>query len=622
MSMKEVWQLLEIEPTKDKREIKRAYAQAVKKYHPEEDPEGFQRVHAAYRQALSYAQRQERDSEGNREHLLIFHNGEMVELVQTEPIEASGENRQEPGEPPGEAKSAEREPKKPAESGAESTEAEPGRQMSVEPEASVESARSREKKQIEGLFQEMQTTRQRRFALFCHKWQWYLSHQSDPNAEWEMRRYFSSDWFLDIAEEPAVIARLVAGIRYCRHNGKAIKEDLWRLYDLDHVKESGQRTDHLSLYHILLEDPLCFYERKFRSIGQEQKKKLERKKNLNQLLLVFCITAALIVLLAFMGNYGGGSTSDSGERVILNYLSKSYPMAEFSIVGELGENTEEGYEGGWNYSVQATIQNADGTTEQIKVTAAVLYLEDKQYLSEDFGTQYVRKAAASYGVECELGNFNTLCEDEKMHTFLLGCYPGGQELDDYMESFLKFMSSDEVSSITNIEGVAFCITYCETPDAFLNQYGGMPEPLVYKPDELPDADTLTEELQERVIEYYIHMEPWRVDDTTDYGEWLAWYQTQAAEVREEPKTETGASIEEYAKELGEQVLVYQRNNVEYITIGDFYRVAKLAGFDYTVEKAGDGYVLKREQDGTTYQYTMPNEQILCYAAMEMLAEGE
>ena len=49
------WDVLEIAATKDARTIKKAYAKKVKQYHPEDDPEGFQQVRAAYEQALGYA---------------------------------------------------------------------------------------------------------------------------------------------------------------------------------------------------------------------------------------------------------------------------------------------------------------------------------------------------------------------------------------------------------------------------------------------------------------------------------------------------------------------------------------------------------------------------------------
>ncbi|MGM9948394.1 DnaJ domain-containing protein [Floccifex sp.] len=48
----DIWKILGIQATKDKKAIKRAYAKQLKLHHPEEDPEGFQLLHEAYELAL------------------------------------------------------------------------------------------------------------------------------------------------------------------------------------------------------------------------------------------------------------------------------------------------------------------------------------------------------------------------------------------------------------------------------------------------------------------------------------------------------------------------------------------------------------------------------------------
>lgn len=49
------WKILDIAPTSDIKEIKKAYAVLAKKYNPEEHPEEFQRIHDAYKAATRYA---------------------------------------------------------------------------------------------------------------------------------------------------------------------------------------------------------------------------------------------------------------------------------------------------------------------------------------------------------------------------------------------------------------------------------------------------------------------------------------------------------------------------------------------------------------------------------------
>lgn len=50
-----IWETLEIEATDDLKVIKRAYAKSLKKHHPEEDPEGYQRLREAYDSAVKLA---------------------------------------------------------------------------------------------------------------------------------------------------------------------------------------------------------------------------------------------------------------------------------------------------------------------------------------------------------------------------------------------------------------------------------------------------------------------------------------------------------------------------------------------------------------------------------------
>lgn len=49
------FEILKIPPTKNVKDIRKAYSALLKIYHPEESPEEFQRIHDAYQKALTYA---------------------------------------------------------------------------------------------------------------------------------------------------------------------------------------------------------------------------------------------------------------------------------------------------------------------------------------------------------------------------------------------------------------------------------------------------------------------------------------------------------------------------------------------------------------------------------------
>lgn len=46
------WKLLGLTPDADRAAIRHAYAQKVKEFHPEDDPEGFAALHDAFQKAL------------------------------------------------------------------------------------------------------------------------------------------------------------------------------------------------------------------------------------------------------------------------------------------------------------------------------------------------------------------------------------------------------------------------------------------------------------------------------------------------------------------------------------------------------------------------------------------
>ena len=50
--MRNPFKVLGIEPTSDKKQIKKAYAKLAARYHPEEYPEKWQEIHEAYEAAI------------------------------------------------------------------------------------------------------------------------------------------------------------------------------------------------------------------------------------------------------------------------------------------------------------------------------------------------------------------------------------------------------------------------------------------------------------------------------------------------------------------------------------------------------------------------------------------
>ena len=83
------WSILGIQPTNNLKDIKRAYAKQSKVYHPEDDPENFQRLQKAFQEALAW---QKSHSENEDMDAVIGHkqaDGSVVSLVSASQLEAS-----------------------------------------------------------------------------------------------------------------------------------------------------------------------------------------------------------------------------------------------------------------------------------------------------------------------------------------------------------------------------------------------------------------------------------------------------------------------------------------------------------------------------------------------------
>ena len=83
------WSILGIQPTNNLKDIKRAYAKQSKVYHPEDDPENFQRLQKAYQEALAW---QKSHSENEDMDAAIGHkqaDGSVAGLVPASQLEAS-----------------------------------------------------------------------------------------------------------------------------------------------------------------------------------------------------------------------------------------------------------------------------------------------------------------------------------------------------------------------------------------------------------------------------------------------------------------------------------------------------------------------------------------------------
>ena len=468
MTMKEIWELLETEPTSDKRVIKHAYAKAVKKYHPEENPEEFQKVYTAYQQALAYAK----------------HAGMRQESQDVFQINQTAQQ-----------------------------------DMPEKKNEGIEETDSEEQKRIRQMFSDIKNEQEKKLFIFRHKWEWYLKNQNKDSAKKEMLAYIKTPWFTEI------------------------KEDIRLLYTLEEY-----RLHHQALLYLLEEDEKHFL---YKDIEKWQRM----------------------------------------EQIIDSYFE------EFNKYG-----------GGNAYTVH--VANSD-----IVVNVFAAYKDGRMFIGEDFGRQYLRQLAEKQDILCDLCHIEQPWNDGDSHYLMVGYFEIDAQLDQlerdlntFMERFLEFAMSGEVREFVNIEGVSFCVGNCFQPTAFFMDAGEMPKPLLYDFADLPGAEVMAEDMKYAVAEYYIHMEPWQLEQIPQYEDWLNWYEEKVKKRGEKPTTPVGSSIVTLAEEAGVQALIYQQGVLDCISTGDMYRLLKKSGVSVTVLDGGGGFEAK--DGGSYFTGTVPCEKVL------------
>ena len=113
-----------------------------------------------------------------------------------------------------------------------------------------------------------------------------------------------------------------------------------------------------------------------------------------------------------------------------------------------------------------------------------------------------------------------------------------------------------------------------------------------------------------IAEYYMHMEPWQLEQIPGYEDWLKWYEEKIQKKDAKPITPVGSSVVTLAEEAGVEVLVFQNNDgFDYISTGDMYRLLKKSGVKVTDLEGGRGFEV---EGGRSYSAG----EIICERVLE------
>lgn len=561
-----IWKILGIEPTTDKKAIRKAYAAKTKEIHPEEKPEEFKQLHEAYQAALGYAEyvRQVEQSGGS---ITSFYN--TAESVAEDTGESADGNKKE-------------EMAESAEESVEADTAETAREDEISEEPGQEDLRA--------YFEESQEKHGQQAAVFLSHWKAFHGPYHDEEAmEW-WKAYLSSEEFQNIRYHAKVLETLADEIDdKCFYGIDEVKMLFWEAYGFRGDEETAYQGDLQRLYRSLY----SAYEGQRQNIQYEQR----RTKGDKMFRIFVGVAVAALLVICIMIPVTNHRQRENGRLFLIDYMAKRYPETSFSEP----VRQEKDKNGNITYQLYSAAHPEWPVTAKVEIG----YVEGKRaYLvTEDYEQLLFAYYAAQYGLEgCLVSDTDGTVANPEIIEYAALLYSDIGELDTFCESAVKmFREQEELQSMSE---VAVCTESVLFPQILL--YGGEPE-FPFADKQIYDlrtveAEELMKELKDAYMCYMFQFESWNIT-TKQYREWGAAYEKCSAQW----ENEDGGWHEVYDPDTGERLCrffipTYDRMDGYYsdgkinvpmfdrmITVGNAYFFLHDRGADLTVNEDGSGF---------------------------------
>lgn len=594
-----IWEILGIDPTTDKKQIKRAYAAQSRKVHPEEKPEEFRMLYEAYQEALEYA-----GASGTGR------SGSVREPEYVEERELAGED-----------------------SG----------QM---PSAGVPSAKQEQTEgaELRSYFQEKTQEQEEKIAFFREKWKMIMYEHGKPEVKEWWEDYLKSEEFRDIQWHPELLKLLAEEMSKHLKYEYEIRLFFWDAYGFQE-KDSTSKGDLQKLRRALY----TAYERRR---GQQERERLEverqleNKKNQRFLMYIYLFVFGIWLLYLaitkaneMLGRWGGikGHSEEFGleegdadkfnsvepeseeayteefieeSDIVKAYLEERYPGTDFSEPKLVEEDIVESvYE---MYSLSHPDITFEAVIDYDIMDASILGV------TEEYGRLLMEHYAEEYGLKCwwmmrSSSEWPDLAEDNNGVSVIF--YPDMDTLDEFCDTVIRMFEEQE--ELRNLSAVGICSDDVQYPTVMVGGgvegcYPGKGQ--FYRPWEL-DTVQMKEMIQEGYLEYLIHFEPWNLT-SEQYRDWVPGYEERYKSVWENFDLGVSVLLQEkdiceiyipiYAyDEFGRATDVNAPSATRMMLVGDayFYLLAKGAylevtgiGRGFDVEKDGEFYYLGFEPE--------------------------
>ncbi len=472
-----IWELLDIAPTTDKKAIRRAYAARSKVFHPEERPEEFRQLYEAYQAALTYAR-------------LASAGHDAAEAEN--PHQQDGFHQQETF--PGQENPRQRQTS-PGQESLRQQQTSPNPDNSRHPQASQD-------QELLSYFAASQTRQEERLTAFYQYWEESQSPYKNPPVLAWWQDYLASEDFQSIRWNPNLVQFLTENIeRKFYYGGDEIKLLFWDAYGFREEEEDERKYqgDLLKLRKCLFQ---ALENQKRELLHAQRQLDYEKKQRLYKRLLVAGILFVLLLIpLDILYKQEGG------RRYLSQYMARQYPGTEFSQP----KRARKLPYGKIRYHLHS-LSHPD-----LLITADVTYREnDRSYqVSEDYSPLLLKYYASQYGLTC--GQTVSGYSWAEMQSGVL-YYPDIDQIHDFCETVTSmFQEHEELAQLTP---VGFCGEKLLFPDVLLQGgvYGfSFPESQFYEPWTMNAAD-LEAQIREAFISYMFLYEAWNLTPA-QYEQW-------------------------------------------------------------------------------------------------------
>lgn len=455
-----IWKILGIKPTKDKKAIKRAYAAQTKVVHPEEKPEEFKQLYEAYQAALRYAEFDEKK--------IVFdqYDGKAAEdYSETSDNDISDND--------------------------------------IMKSAATSTFRAPEdvhNSELISYFTESQGNQQRRIDLFMQYWKDFKSPYQNPEVSAWWQEYLASEDFQNIRWNAQILHSISEEIDDKLIYGRMeLKMLFWKAYGFREGDEAEYQGEQLKLRR-------CLYP------AYEYYKRLDLAKDHRKIWGV-CMGLALIgILIIGIAAFRYSLNKLHNEQLLIEqYMSEQYPGIEISVPEKDKKNPD------------ITYTYYSSAHPEILITARIQYHynnRDKQNVAqvaeEDYGVQLMEYYAKQYGLVCGRMEY----EDE-VYSVLF--YPDIEQADTFCGIIKRmFDEEEELDAIHSVGVCAGNVLFPEILVSGGPSQYPFTELQIYDPHTMEEAE-LSSQIGEAYMIYMFQYESWNLT-AQQYEEWGAAYE--------------------------------------------------------------------------------------------------